>query len=519
MRRNHRAALGRTTLAWSLASALATSCTGATEPAGARRLEALTPTNLTGTAGTRIEPAPVVRVTNDDGTPVPGITVSFAVDGGGSIGNASAQTDASGTASIGEWILGTVASTYTVTARSSGLADVVFTARANAGPVALIEPYSGNYQAALAGAPVPSPLRVKVSDQYGNPVGGAHVTFEVTSGNGTIDGSAATTDASGLATSGAWTLGPSAGTQHARARAQGSQTIEALFTAAACGIGCLDQQLVFVRTAGIFRTTFIGGSATQLTSGRDAFPAWSPDGSRIAFSRYDQAGVGDLYLMNNDGSGAVRRAAAPASSGAGGYHAPAWSPDSRTIAVGLGNCYYDCDIWLLSADDDGSAPVHLVTRAADPAWSPDGKKIAFVSLSGDDGYHALHVVNADGTGGVSVISARDAGFIGRPTWSPDGTRIAFSKCLAASCDIRVAQSDGSGVRQITVVGNADEPAWSPDGIWLAVTLWSFSGGVNNSSMAYVSADSGGVPIPIVSPAWSPAWRPAPQAARPHAPRD
>jgi dipeptidyl aminopeptidase/acylaminoacyl peptidase len=66
---------------------------------------------------------------------------------------------------------------------------------------------------------------------------------------------------------------------------------------------------------------------------------------------------------------------------------PAWSPDGRRLAVTRDDCVYRCESYLMSADDDGKPPVFLASSAAFPAWSPDGKEIAYVRLSGDDGYH------------------------------------------------------------------------------------------------------------------------------------
>jgi Tol biopolymer transport system component len=77
-----------------------------------------------------------------------------------------------------------------------------------------------------------------------------------------------------------------------------------------------------------------------------------------------------------------------------------------------GDCVYACTLFVLNLDEAGSAPVTLTSMAAQPAWSPDGKQIAFVSMSGDDGYHALHVINADGSG-LRVVVPRDEGFIDR----------------------------------------------------------------------------------------------------------
>ncbi len=269
----------------------------------------------------------------------------------------------------------------------------------------------------------------------------------------------------------------------------------------------MQADLAFVRDGQIYVVATANGGLVQLTNTgagtSNQEPAWSPDGGRIAFVTYDQkSGSSSLFLMDANGANVVRRA--------GDFGSPAWSPDGRLLAVTSGDCTYYCDIHLMSAHDDGEAPVHLRSSGAEPAWSPDGTMIAFVSLSGDDGYHALHVMNADGTA-VREVTLRDPGGIYGPTWSPDGRRIAFSKCFD-SCDIFAVDADAasappSALAQLTTSGNAGAPAWSPDGAWIAFTVWPPRQG--SPSVAYVPAATGGEPIPLFSGGHTPAWRPSP----------
>ena len=268
-------------------------------------------------------------------------------------------------------------------------------------------------------------------------------------------------------------------------------------------------QLAFVRDGQIHVIDSDGTGLVRLTDGpNDGPPAWSPDGRRIAFVRDktldgQRASSGaEVYLADADGSHVVLRAV--------GFQSPAWSPDGRRLAVTQRDCIYYCEMFLLSVDEDGTPPVHLASQAAAPAWSPDGRRIAFVSLSGDDGYHALHVVNADGSG-VEVVVPRDPVAIHQPTWSPDGRRIAFSECrpitqTAVACDIFTVNSDGTGLVQLTTAGNVFGPAWSPDGTRIAFTVSRYSSGAWEPSVAYVAVDRGDR-ILIVSPGYSPAWRP------------
>lgn len=352
----------------------------------------------------------------------------------------------------------------------------------------------------------PAPA-VRVRNQDGTPATGVVVRFELAPGSGTVANTSVETDLNGTATVGTWTLGTAAGIHTVTARSAG--LLDVLFRATACDDSCSELQLLFVRDGRLYLTDLAGGTPRQLDngSGQDAEPAWSPDGARIAFVRYDPPGSanGDLYLMYADGSAAVRRAA--------GFRFPAWSPDGRQLAVNRGDCHYYCDVYLLSAANDETSPRLVASQAAHPAWSPDGRKIAFVRLSGDDGYHVLAVMNPDGSE-ISEITLLDQGAIAHPTWSPDGRRIAFSKCIAGRCNIFTVSADASALphsalTQLTTVGNAGEPAWSPDGIWIAFTLWDDY----ESSIAYVAADGGGDPIPLVANGYSTAFRPWPQGAR------
>jgi Tol biopolymer transport system component len=483
-------------------------CTDSTSPGPLEqiRIEALTPTSLTGTVGSEVDPVPTVRVTNLAGRPRSGIQISFVVDGG-SIANTSTQTGDDGTATVGTWRLGQTAGRHTVTAQlatqTPSAMAVVFAAIAEAGPLSQIERFAGDQQFGFVGHALLHPLQVRAADAFGNGVRGVSVTFAVISGNGSLGRTTAVTDDAGIATS-LWTLGAAPGAQQVRAQ---SEALETVFTAHACDESCPAPQLAFVRNGEITVGNLLTGEVRPLTGGggnREMHPAWSPDGSRIAFVR-DRTANGrtvlsgaELYLMNADGSNVVLRAPV--------FHSPAWSPDGQRLAVASGDCWYYCDIFLLSVDKDGTEPVRIASSAADPAWSPDGSRIAFVSLSGDDGYHALHVMNADGSD-VTPVTVRDEGAIDHPTWSPDGRRIAFSKCIRDACNIFIVGSDGVGLVQLTTFGHALGPAWSADGARIAFNRFNSASGVGD--IAYVAADGGAGLTPIYA-GHSPAWRPAPR---------
>lgn len=151
---------------------------------------------------------PAVTVTNSSGSPAAGVLVKFEVTGGGgALQYPTATTNAEGVASAGFWQVGPTVGVNTAAATVEGLTPVTFTLTSQPGPPSKISVSSGDGQQGAPGAALPNPLSVRVTDAGGNAKPGETVTFTVVAGGGSIAGATATTDAQGIATSGAWTIG------------------------------------------------------------------------------------------------------------------------------------------------------------------------------------------------------------------------------------------------------------------------------------------------------------------------
>lgn len=201
--------LGRRATALVALAALIAACdgggTGGPVPTTA---VAASPTAQTALVGTAVTSAPSVRVTDQQGQPMPDVAVTFVVSaGGGTLTGGSATTNASGVATAGTWTLGTTPGQNTVTATAGSLTPVVFTATAQGRAPTTITAVSATTQSALAGTAVAQAPTVRVNDQTGQPLAGATVTFAVTSGGGQVGSATAVTGANGEASAGSWTLG------------------------------------------------------------------------------------------------------------------------------------------------------------------------------------------------------------------------------------------------------------------------------------------------------------------------
>ena len=186
--------------------------TATSTPGAAAQIVVNTGDNQTATVNTNVPVAPSVLVLDQFGNTVPGTPVLFTVSaGGGSVTGANPSTDAGGLATLGSWTLGPAAIVNSLTITSGTAPSAGVNATATAGAAAQIIVKTGDNQSATVNNTVPISPSVQILDATNNIVANAPVSFAVASGGGSITGATTTSNSSGIATVGTWTLGKTAG--------------------------------------------------------------------------------------------------------------------------------------------------------------------------------------------------------------------------------------------------------------------------------------------------------------------
>lgn len=218
--------------------------------------------------------------------------------------------------------------------------------------------------------------------------------------------------------------------------------------------------------ADLYETGEDGGAlqaVAELPDLVESDPAWSPDGSRIAFSSWilvdggfnpDSVGI---FMINADGTGLQRLSRTP-----GRSLRPAWSPDGSRIAFWYQADPFDWGLATMNADGTQFARIPNTAGAVQspPAWSPDGQLLAFAKFDG------IWTLGPDGSNPQLLTANGCSGTPSYPKWSPDGTQLAFRGCTPSGPAIVLISATGSDRRELlagqgTSIGTSI--AWSPDG--------------------------------------------------------
>jgi Tol biopolymer transport system component len=211
-----------------------------------------------------------------------------------------------------------------------------------------------------------------------------------------------------------------------------------------------------------------------------AAPVWSPDGAHLAIEgikgpiSYDWDAdayiyPSDIYVANTADAASPWRAV----TSSGSNRSPDWSPDGRRIAYVSGGTINQSDLFAIDAQ--GGVPVRLTSVPGayeTPRWSPDGSRLAY-SATG-----RVYVINADGTGRIQVPDSPGS-WDTSPSWSPDGTQLAWVhtsdrgvNSLTIASVVNLAQpSTVFTAPPATAIGG---PVWSPDGRWMAMSMYANS---------------------------------------------
>lgn len=212
----------------------------------------------------------------------------------------------------------------------------------------------------------------------------------------------------------------------------------------------------------VFTANADGSDMRQLTTGgREGQPTWSPDGRKIAYVRWPRDQDADIWVMNADGTEPVN---VTASMGNLNQYSPDWSSEmseGSRIVFGEGDRTYS-NLWTMRPDGSDRRQVTSGQQwwDDDASWSPDGTRIAFMREGpGTGGQFEIWVADATGATASLLVNLPDSQLY--PAWSPDGRLIAFTSHHAEPFAIYTVWSDGTRLTRRTSAGVwSNQPTWA-----------------------------------------------------------
>jgi TolB protein len=267
--------------------------------------------------------------------------------------------------------------------------------------------------------------------------------------------------------------------------------------------GFAASRLLFVSNGRLYRIDADGAgrSAISAPGTRTFSPAWDPTGTRALYTELYE-GWGRI-VMQDVRAGGTR--VIPPTAQLLNYTATV-SPDGEVLAFSRSS-EDGTDIYRYNLARDCCLERLTVGRFSDnlsPTFSPDGRRIAFVSTRA--GGQQIYVMSADGTG-QELFAPFDYGVTGNsnaPEWSPDGTQVAFHRDVMGSPQIFLMDVRSRVVRQLTSYGRNEDPTWAPDGRHLAF----ISSRTGRRQVWVIDVESGRVrQLTTIGDARLPAWSP------------
>jgi Tol biopolymer transport system component len=206
---------------------------------------------------------------------------------------------------------------------------------------------------------------------------------------------------------------------------------------------------------------YTGKTLTLTSDGGDSFlPAWSPNGQYLAFVSDEAALPPAIYVMKADGSD--KRWVSEWENAI----ALLWSPDSRHLAFIKNPSGFNQQERILIVDATSGDPRYL-TNGAFPAWSPDGRSMAYIAGTA----HRRDVYKIDLENGKADRLTQESALYSYPKWSSDGTHIAFIVNDRSNDQIQIMDANGKHSHPLTNTAFTDivDFAWSPDSTRVAFT--------------------------------------------------